>query len=191
MNKQFLWNVGSFIIILVLLIITIDSKSSEGKLKAELSKWKSTAISEQEVPKISDDAKNFVKALNRAKHKNFLTGIALEEYNKAINEEESHDTDNHKHINFGEQKTKILQVTTEKQEEDQAQSVVLYQVIYESPFNQEDFGVVDQRVLTLLMDINWIKEKKNYKVRKYTMKVLNDNLDEYLSSLAKKGDDIE
>ncbi|MDA6130748.1 hypothetical protein OSK38_25560, partial [Escherichia coli] len=64
MNKQFLWNVGSFIIILVLLIITIDSKSSEGKLKAELSKWKSTAISEHEVPKISYDAKNFVKALN-------------------------------------------------------------------------------------------------------------------------------
>lgn len=187
-KKQFVWNIISFLLILTLSILAVDMKSNQDDMKSEINKWKSIAKSEQEVPKINEEAKSFIKALNKASHQKYLTGEALEDYEREIKE---HSEEAHMHGDTGEQTINILQVNTEKTEQNQAESVILYQVLYKSPFDSEEAGVIDQRVLTLLLNIDWKKEENKYKVNKYELQLLQDNLDEYLSSLSKKGDGNE
>lgn len=188
-KKQFAWNIISFLLILTLSILAVDMKSNQDDMKSEINKWKSIAKSEQEVPKINEEAKSFLKALNKASHEKYLTGEALEEYENALKERHE-EVDMHR-WNTGGQSVNILQANTEKIEKNQAKSVILYRLEYKSPFDSEEEGVIDQRVLTLLLNIDWEKEGEKYKVNKYELQLLQDNLDEYLSSLSKKGDGNE
>lgn len=73
----------------------------------------------------------------------------------------------------------------------EASTSILYKLSYKSPFDSSETGVIDQRILTLMLDVSWIKEGNEYKVDKYSLELLEDNLDDYLSSLSKKDDNNE
>ena len=187
-KKQFLWNVVSAIAVLILTILIFDYQSNENDLKADIEKWKKIAESEQEVPNINKEANNFLKALTSASHSKYLTDQALKEYQSEI---EEHEEEEHNHADVGEQTIDILNTTTEKVNQDEATSVILYQVLYKSPFDSEESGIIDQRILTLVLNIDWKKEDDIFKVDKYNMNLLQDNLDDYLFELSQKGDENE
>jgi hypothetical protein len=184
MNKQFIWNIFSFVTILICLIVIVNSKSNENDLRSKIDKWKTIAESEREVPDLNDQAKQFLKDLNKGKSKKYLTGDALKGYKKA-KENEGHEHDEEE-LDTSGQSVNILYATTEKTDIDKAKSVILYKLTYKSPFDEKGKGVIDQRILTMSIEIDWIKEDKTYKVNDYNVQLLKDNLDEYLSSLGKK-----
>ncbi|CAI6330492.1 hypothetical protein [Bacillus subtilis] len=186
-KMQFLWNIFSFVALLVCVMVIVNCKGNESSLKDDINKWKSIAESEKEVPNINDKAKEFLKELSNGNSKEYLTGQALKEYNDAKKEKDTHEGHHDDEpIDSAGQRVKIFNSTTEKTNTDQATSVILYQLIYKSPFDQKDKGVIDQRILTLMMKIDWKKVNGKYKVEKFDTQLLNDNLDNYLSSLGDK-----
>ncbi|MED3677100.1 MULTISPECIES: hypothetical protein [Bacillus] len=184
---QFLWNIFSAVALLVCIMIIVNFKGNESSLKDDINKWKSIAESEQEVPNINNKARDFLEDLSVGNSKEYLTGQALKDYNDAKKEKNTHEGHHDDEpIDSAGQKVKIFNSTTEKNNADQATSVILYQLIYKSPFDQKDKGIVDQRILTLMMKIDWKKTNGEYKVDKFDTQLLNDNLDNYLSSLGEK-----
>lgn len=189
-KKQIIWNFASIFIILILAIVSSNLFSKQNELKEEIADWKNEANSLKEIPSLNEKASKFIKALNQGNSKEYLTGNALEAYNDALEgEDEQEHTHNHSHT--GEQTVDILQSETIKSEDETSHSKVLYKLSYKGEFDQEDVGTIQQRVLFLLMDIDWIYEKNEYKVSDYKLELLNDNWDDYLLSLEKKGDENE
>jgi|APAga8741244001_1050109.scaffolds.fasta_scaffold13628_2 hypothetical protein len=187
-NKQKIWNFASIFIILILAIVSSNLFSHQNDLKEEIAEWKNEANSLKEIPNLNEQASTFINALNQGNSKEYLTGKALETYNAALEGEDEYE---HNHSHTGEQTVDILQSETIKSEQDTGRSKVLYKLSYKGEFDQEDIGTIHQRTLFLLMDIEWTKEKSDYKVSDYKVELLNDNWDDYILSLEKKGDESE
>ncbi|MEK5105012.1 hypothetical protein MKX83_24025 [Cytobacillus sp. FSL M8-0252] len=187
-KKQFFWNIGSVVLILALVILLVEIKSNQDDIKIDRDKWKSIAESEQEIPTINSKAESFLNALNKAEHQEYLSNRASKKLEKEL---EEHYEDNHSHGDNGDQLIDIIHITSEKKDLNEASTSILYKLSYKSPFDSSETGVIDQRILTLMLDVSWIKEGNEYKVDKYSLELLEDNLDDYLSSLSKKDDNNE
>jgi hypothetical protein len=186
--KHWIVTALSLTAVIVLAMLLVDVRSEKQQLERQVEKWKTLAENEQEIPTVNNRAKNFVKALNRGKHRSYLTGAALNEYEKALESDEyKWNEDKLEHTSFSEQTLDILLASTERTEDDQIKSVVIYQLLYKSPFDQESIGIVDQRILTFIMNIFWSKSKEGYQVETYKIQLLEDNMGAELSSMMKEG----
>lgn len=186
-NKQFIWNISSSVLLLISLIIIMNFHNNIIELENKVEKWRSIAISEKEVPEINDLAKEFLEQLNEGRAKKYFSKEALKSF--LAKEKES---DNHVHdddTSTGDQTIDILIATTQKEDLNKANSTIIYKLIYQSPFDEAEKGVIDQRVLTMGININWIKEDQKYKVNDFNVQLLKDNLDDYLSEKKGESDD--
>lgn len=181
--KKLLSIIATFILILVLIILYTNERTERKHFESEMNKWKSIAEIEQKTPSINKKAEQFVKSLNKGEHLKYLTGVALNEYETALKEgAESIDSElEHDETNIGLQDVKILLAHSES-EKKTASSVVLYQIAYKGIFDSEETGVVDQRLLTLLMKINWVQTDDGMLVDRYSVELLEDNMSDTLSS---------
>ncbi|MFS0783349.1 hypothetical protein [Bacillus sp. 1P06AnD] len=183
-NKNWLLLLVS-IIALVLLIVSVRLHSKQSDLEGQIEHWKGIAQSEKEIPSINKKAEKFIQAIHNGKPSSFFIKKLKDQYKKALENTgklESADIKN-------DQEIKILSISTEKLSANEAHSVVLYKVMYKSPLDNEEHGTIDQHVLFLSTDINWIKEKEEttYKVNSYQLYQIHDNMDDYLNSqLSKK-----
>ncbi|MCM3227558.1 hypothetical protein [Terribacillus saccharophilus] len=193
-KKQFFWNIFSFVAILALVVYVLQVRSDIEKIKGESAEWEGIAKSEQEVPDLNKRAESFLDDLTHGESKKYLTGLALDNYNAALKEEEEEHGEefhNHNHIDTSEQDLEIIQTSTEKTDLEEAKSTILYKLEYTSPFDVEDAGLVDKRILTLSINIKWVKDDDEYKVERYEVTLLEDNLDQYLASLNGKDSENE
>lgn len=169
----------ALILISISLVVSLNLYFSEKNkridFEEQMNEWKKVAESEQELPSLNKDAIDFVKALNNGKHKNYLTGEALNEYNVALGDENLELEGHEEHTDQSLQDVKILLSNTQLDKKKRASSKVLYQVHYTGIFDNPNIGVVDQRILTFVMTIDWKKEKQ-FKVNKYNLVLLEDTM---------------
>lgn len=189
--KKILAYIGVFVAILGLAILFVNERQDRIDFQNESIKWENIALKEQNVPSVDKKAQEFVKALNEGNHKDMLTGAALEEYEMVLEDDSEFHEDGeegHEHeevdIDTSLQNTNILLSSTKTTEEGLS-SEVLYQVSYKGFFDNADTGMVDQRILTIVMDIDWEKSGNDHMVEKYSVQLIDDNIDDVISGDAK------
>lgn len=169
----------ALILISMTLIISLNLYFSEKNkridFEEQMNEWKKVAESEQELPSLNNHAIEFVNALNNGKHKQYLTGEALNVYNLALEDENLELEENEEYIDQTLQDVKILLSNTQLDKKKRASSKVLYQVHYTGIFDNPNIGVVDQRILTFVMTIDWKKDKQ-FKVNNYRLDLLEDTM---------------
>lgn len=180
--KSLLTIISLFITILLLIFLYTNESTKRKDLEFEADKWKSIAEIEQKVPSINEKAQNFVKALNRGEHHKYLTGDALAEYEDALENNLELEEGHEEEIDTSLQDMKILLTNTESETENEATSTLLYQLNYEGIFDNKGQGIVDQRVMTIIMNVDWIRTKKGFLVNSYEIELLEDTLGLDLSS---------
>jgi hypothetical protein len=184
--KKIVAIISTFCLILLLVILYSNERSDRNYFEDEVEKWKTVAELEQRVPLINEEAQQFVKALHRGKHLDYLTGTALAQYKDALEGEISMDEpDEENRMDVSLQDISMLLSNTVTESEEEATSTVLYQMDYQGIFDNEEKGVVDRRIMTLLIKINWIEKEKDFLVKSYTVDLLDDTLGLDLSSSLK------
>lgn len=179
--KKFLMYIGGFVVLLVLLILFVNERQDRIHFQDETANWKAIAQKEQTVPSVDKKAQEFVKALNEGKHEEMLTGSALEEYELALEDDSEFHDHEEEDIDTSLQSVNILLSSTRTQE-DGLSSEVLYQVLYKGFFDNKETGMVDQRILTIVMNIDWQKNGKEYKVGEYSVQMIDDNIDDVIAN---------
>lgn len=177
-------------IILVVAVVAVifswvrysDLSKTLEESKQELAAVNKSLVIERQVPEVNESAKEFIKALNRSEHKSMLTGTALEEYENYNEEEEDHE-DVEEELDLGLQDVEILLANTSTDGQSKTSSTVLYQVIYEGIFDNPDMGVVDRRIISIVMDIDWETSTEKPLVENYKITVLNDSMSDQLFEL--------
>lgn len=157
--------------IVIVLNMFFNEKGTRNEFEDKMNEWKSIAKSEQEIPNINERGINFVKALNKGKHKDYLTGQALNDYTFALESKFEFEEDE-EHTDHSLQELNILLSNTQLDKKKVATSKIIYQVHYTSIFDNPNIGVLDQRILTFVMTIEWDKQKVN----RYKIVLLNDTM---------------
>lgn len=189
--KKYILSVIGLILLLVFVMLYIDEREQRIHFESEAVKWKKTAEIEQKLPLINKKAKDFVKALNEGEHKKMLTGKALEEYNLAMQNNPEWQNDEELDIDASMQDVEIILSSTESKNYNGASSQVLYRLFYKGVFDSEETGIVDQRILTLVLDIDWLKEGKEMLVNSYKVILIKDNISDILSPKLKGSESDE
>lgn len=189
--KRLILSVIGFILILVLAMQYFDEREKRIYFESEAAKWRNTAEIEQIVPIVNKKAKDFVKALNKGKHKEMLTGEALVEYNKAMEDDSEWQNSEELDIDTSLQDVEIILSSTESKNDNGTSSQVLYRLLYKGLFDSEETGIVDQRILTLVMKIDWLNDGDETLVNSYEVILLEDNLGDILSSELKGSESDE
>lgn len=161
------------VFLLGLIMLYTKEKDERSKYETEMNEWKSIALQEQEIPTINNRANEFIQALTKGEHKKFLTGKALKEYNAALSEDF---TEEHEHYNESDTQDINILITNSQVKEHGVVSKVLYQLHYKSIFDNEEKGIVDQRILTLIMTLNWLEDGEEYKIDQYKLTLLDDTM---------------
>lgn len=156
-----------------------DSKSEIDELKIQLAQLES-------IPSLNTETSEFLLALNRSEHKPYLTGKALDEYNEYV-EMEEHADHKHEEVDFSTQDVNILMVSSDLTDDEKLQSTALYQLVYEGMFDDPASGVVDRRILSIVMDIDWVVVEGQPLVNDYRVHLLQENMGETLSGLNGSG----
>lgn len=185
--KRILLYFATFVLILVLVILYTNERTDRKHYENETDKWKSIATMEQKIPSINEKAKKFVNALNRGEHKKYLTGTALKEYEDALAEGFEVEESEFESSSTSLQDMTVLLAHTESVNDENATSTLLYQLKYEGIFDNPETGVVDQRLLIVLMDVNWLRTDTGFLVDSYSVEVVEDILDDV--SVQTKGTD--
>lgn len=188
--KKYIIYFVAFIAILFLFVKYTDEKNSRIEYQEEAEKWREVAEMEKAIPSVNDKAKEFVNALNKSRHENMLTGKALEEYNLYLENEEEFEGHTHDEIDLGMQDVEILLASTETNEEN-ISSKVLYQIIYEGVFDNPEAGIIDKRIITIVMDIDWDMQSGEALVNQYAVTLLNDSMSDVLSDMTKGSESVE
>lgn len=187
MKKSIIYITGALCIIL---LVSILIKEHNDKIDAleEAKEWKSIAEQEREVPTLNKKAIKFVNALHDGQHQELLTGPALKEYEEAKREHE--EFEGHKEHDDGLTDTQSLEVllsNTNLEEGNIAKSKVLYQLHYKGNSDNPLTGTIDQRILTLVINIDWVKNDV-YEVSDYKVTVLQDNFTELIQKATESSD---
>ncbi|MEK6190154.1 MAG: hypothetical protein N2A99_04095 [Carnobacterium alterfunditum] len=176
---------------LFLIKFYLDEKETRIEGEEEIQNLQKIVEIERFIPNVNEKAKSFVKALNKSEHKEFLTGDSLREYNEAIqgNYEDGHEEhEEYEEIDVTMQDVEILFASTESNEDGEVSSKVLYQLSYKGIFDNEELGVIDQRILTILMDIDWIEDDSEMLINKYNVTLIEEDLGESLLEESKGSD---
>lgn len=189
--KKFLLISLGFICILVLSMLYFHERQDRVYYEGKYKSWKTVAETEREMPNLNEKAKKFIEELNRGEHKKYLTGDALDEYRKALEDDSSLEYENEEnYTETGKQDLDILLSSTKNEDKNKASSTVIYQLKYKGVFDNKETGTVDQRILTFVMNIKWVKESENYMVDQYELNLLEDNMGSELSSNL-KGEEVQ
>jgi len=174
--KRLTTYLGIFLLILGLTLGFFHERDKRILVESTALHWKENAHKYKVIPTYNGLAEDFVQAFNggEGEHSKMLTGEALNEYKNALkkssdyNDEHSH----HDDLDTSLINTNILITQTEVDENDHYHSKVMYEVDFDSPANSEEQGVIDKRIVTMIMEIDW----KNKKVDRYKVSWFNDTL---------------
>ncbi|MDI3236186.1 hypothetical protein QK289_14320 [Exiguobacterium antarcticum] len=175
MKRLFIY-LGVFLLICGLFIAYSNEK--EDRIVSEHSEkfWKKEATMYKLIPSYDKKAEKFLTAYNEGEgeHAKFLTGDALDEYQKALDQDSEYQEEHshHEDLDTTLNETNILMIHSEVDKEGQYHSKILFELDFEGPANSEEQGVIDKRVVTMIMDIDWINEKIN----RYNVSWFNDTL---------------
>lgn len=166
----------SFLLFLVVTIGYFHERKDRVAYKKEMIEWKKIAQTEMQMPSVNANAEKFVSSLHEGSHKKMLTGSALNKYKKALKESEDFSSEDDHIDESSDQNVVVLLSSTKSTGESSASSQVLYQLEYVGVFDNEEKGIVDKRILTFVMDIEWDKKDSSYLVSHYDLTLLEDNL---------------
>lgn len=160
-----------FLLVLALLMAYLNErdKVQNERLKAKVFEEQTELLSS--IPDYNERAKEFVLAMNGGDggHEELLTGYALDEYQEAIeNSENIQDA----YIDTSLVETSVLITQTTLDDDSQYHSKVLYQLDMSTVADNPDAGVIDQRIVTYIMELDWDEDK----VERYEITWFDDTL---------------
>lgn len=136
------------------------------KLNIQLEKEKEDTL-------LFEKTKDFIISISSGNYE-MLTSSAKKQLEERLNEQ---GIDYHGHDHSILDKIEIYNVYAFKTSENTATSYGIYRTYYDL----DDSDIPSrQQILTLSIQIEWIKEGNEYKVNKYEFQLLKDSLDEYL-----------
>lgn len=161
-----------FLLVLTLLMAYLGERDQVEIERMKAEGWKEKAEQLSEIPNYNEQAEKFVMAINGGDgdHKEMLTDEALKEYEQVLEASEEHHQD--VYIDSSLIDTNILLVQTELSTENTYRSKVLFELDMSTVADNPDSGIVDQRIVTYVIEIDW----KDFKVKEYELTWFNDTL---------------
>lgn len=167
---------GIFLLVLGLALAFFYERDQRISFESSTLEWKDKALKYKVIPTYDDLANDFVLAFNggEGKHSKMLTGEALREYKRAIKKNAEYDDEHshHEDLDTTLNETNILMTQSEVDGNSNYHSKVMYELDFDSPANSEEQGVIDKRIVTMIMEIDW----KGKKVDRYEVTWFNDTL---------------
>ena len=174
--KRLLIYLGVFLLICGLFIAYSNEKDTRIQYELAKNDWKKEATKYKLIPSYDKKATDFLSAYNEGEgeHAKFLTGEALDEYKTALekNSEYEEEHSHHEDLDTTLNETKIIMVHSEVDKEGKYHSKILFELDFEGYANSEEQGVIDKRIVTMVMDLDWDKGK----VDRYEVSWFNDSL---------------
>ena len=153
--------IGSMILGLSIAYYLETDKVDKALSKAD--KWEETAKEYSEIPEYNKRAEEFVTLMNKGEggHKEYLTGEALKRYEAAISDPENQIMDAYI-IDSSLIKINILITQTELDNNNNFHSRVMYELDMTTVADDPDNGIIDKRIVTNIVEIDWNNEKVNH-----------------------------
>ncbi|MDT0193675.1 hypothetical protein [Exiguobacterium sp. BG5(2022)] len=160
-----------FLLVLALLMAYLNEKDNVQNERLKVTTLQEETELLSRIPDYNKKAEEFVIAMNggEGEHEKLLTGVALEEYKTAL--------DNSEGVQDAYIDTSLIDTTvhiaqTEIDKEQHFHSKVLYELDMSTVADNPDEGVIDQRVVTYIMEIDWSGDK----IERYEITWFNDTL---------------
>lgn len=175
------WQLVSYLslitIIITLAIFHQNEKHDRHYIEENYNDLKEESLAYKEIPTINRKSEKFVDLFvnGMGQHHTMLGGEALKEYEEAVKGNIEDEMNEDMEIDTSMQDVEILQTSTSVKD-NQLVSKVLYRVSYIGMLDDENSGLIDQRILTFLMNIKWKKEKEKYFIDFYEYETINDNI---------------
>ncbi|TCI25257.1 hypothetical protein EVJ32_10675 [Exiguobacterium sp. SH5S4] len=170
--KQILRYILTFLLVLGLLMAFLNERDKVKTERILSEEWQSKAEQFQQLPRYDQRAEDFVAAMNGGEGDldTLLTGVALAEYEEALanNGESVQDA----YIDPSLVNTNILMTNSEIDEQGKYHSKVMYELDMSTVADNPETGVVDKRIVTLIIEMDWEDEK----VSRYEITFFNDTL---------------
>jgi len=174
--KKLTTYLGIFLLVLGLTLAFFHERDQRISFESSTLEWKDKALKYKVIPAYDELANEFVLAFNggEGKHAKMLTGEALRDYKSALKKTADYDEEHSQHSDLDTtlNETNILMTQSEIDENDNYHSKIMYEIDFDSPADSEEQGVIDKRIVTMIMEIDW---KKN-KVDRYEVSWFNDTL---------------
>ncbi len=156
----------------------MNEKSDRKYFQEKYSNLRNEASKFEKIPSIDRKSEKFVDLFvnGLGSHHSMLTGKALKEYEDAVKGTKYTEINEDIEIDTSLQDLKVMQITTTINRDKEPESKILYKVSYKGLIDNEDAGIVDQRILLFLMHIKWEKVEGEYKVSEYDYDTLEDNI---------------
>lgn len=161
-----------FLLTLTLIMAYLHEKENAKLERLNAQSWKEQTELLSKIPDYNKRAEEFVLAMNGGDggHEKMLTGLALEEYEQAL--EDSGENLQDAYIDTSLIDTTVLISQTEIDDESRFNSKVLYELDMSTVADNPDEGVIDQRIVTYIMDLTWDGDK----ISRYEITWFNDTL---------------
>lgn len=170
--KQFLRYILTFLLVLGLVMAFLNERDKVKTERILSDEWKSKAEQLQQLPRYDQRAEDFVAAMNGGEGdlESRLTGVALAEYEEAL--ANSGEGVQDAYIDTSLVNTNILMTNSEIDAQGKYRSKVMYELDMSTVADNPETGVVDKRIVTLIMELDWEDEK----VSRYEITFFNDTL---------------
>jgi hypothetical protein len=161
-----------FLLTLALLMAYLNEREKVQLERSNTNEWKEKAEQLSQIPDYNQLAEDFVLAMNGGEggHESLLTGVALEEYEQAVKDSGENIQD--AYIDTSLIDSKVIMVQTKVNEDDDFQSKVMYELDMTTVADNPDEGIIDQRIITYIMEIDWDQSK----VERYEIVWFDDTL---------------
>lgn len=174
--KKLITYLGIFLLVLGLTLGFFHERDKRIYSESSTTKWKEEALKYKVIPDYNTLADDFVYAFNggEGKHAKMLTGEALNEYKQAIKKQADYEDEHSHHADLDTTlaETNILMTQSELDDNNNYHSKIMYEIDFDSPADSEEQGVIDKRIVTMIMEIDW----KGKKVDRYEVSWFNDSL---------------
>nr|WP_173026416.1 hypothetical protein [Aeromonas sp. Ne-1]AKO69701.1 hypothetical protein [Aeromonas sp. Ne-1] len=164
-------------VIIGLFVTMLQIKSSSNDYKNQINDLEKELQGQREVENVVALTKEFIEKSSVGQQKDLLTGSAKEMYEKAL-ANKGISEDEHLENESSLEDVNIINVFSERNENNSITSYAMYQSIYE--MNPNSDTEVSQRIVSFSLTATWDKTKDGYKVSDYKIDLLKDSLDDYL-----------